>query len=283
MSEPSTPVARSTTPESPVPQVDVAGTPVPPPSPMDGKVHDHTSGLSSDLVGDEALDRRLAEIEMIGEEAALGWKPQPHQPLSPEVRYLHISRTINQLITDRNRSVGIFLGMASILFAASTALMNVRPDVAPIIHLELIQYWCLPITFGTLAVIGAFMCLILVRTRIGLIYEVAKINTLMGVPSERVKRVNPLSIFFLMYLMVSLLGASCAGLTLGLVAGRVRFHSTAELIKSGAKAALAPDPTSRPILQGVILAVVYLVLFLGMYYGLILRATSEKKLEDSKK
>jgi len=245
---------------------------------LDNRVHEHTTGLSSDSLGEEAVDRRLAEIEMIGEEAASGWKPQPHQPLSPEVRYLHVSRTINQLITDRNRSVGIFLGLASILFAASTALLNAKPDVVPIIPLPIIQYWCLPITFGTLGVIGGFMCLILVRTRIGLIYEVSKMNTLLGLPSERVKRVNPLSIFFLMYLMVSLLAAACTGLTVGLLVGRLRFHSTMGLLKAGAVVTSQPETASRPVLVGVLVALVYLVIFLGSYYGLILQATSEKRL-----
>src|SRR5437763_131644 len=82
-----------------------------------------------------AADRRLAEIEMAGEEASLGFEPASLPRLSPEVRYLHVSRTIHQLITDRNRSVGIFLFVASVLSGASTALLNVRPEVAPIIPL----------------------------------------------------------------------------------------------------------------------------------------------------
>ena len=189
------------------------------PSSMERKIHEHTEGIQLDIGGEEGVDRRLAEIEMEGEEVAAGWKPAPHQPLSPEVRFLHISRTIHQLITDRNRSVGIFLAVASLSFAASTALLNARPDVVPIIPLKSLQYWCLPVTFGTLAIIGVFMGLILVRTRIGLIYEVSKMNALLGLPSERVKRVNPFSIFFLMYLMVCLCGAAAGGLTVGMLMG----------------------------------------------------------------
>src|SRR5436190_13506858 len=127
----------------------------------------HTEGLQVDASGEEEVDKRLATLEMAGEEVAAGWKPEPHRPLAPEVRYLHISRTINQLITDRNRSVGIFLFVASLLFAASTALLNAKPDVVPIIPLKTIHYWCLPVTFGTLPVIGLFMCLIRLRTRTG--------------------------------------------------------------------------------------------------------------------
>src|SRR5436190_2043532 len=97
---------------------------VPAPTKPDGKVSEHFDGLQVDVGGEEELDKRLAEIEMSGEEVAAGWKPRPHQPLAHEVRYLHSSRTIHQLVTDRNRSVGIFLFVASLLFAASTALLS---------------------------------------------------------------------------------------------------------------------------------------------------------------
>src|SRR5947209_7376645 len=132
-----------------------AATPAPSPSQaapthLDGEIADHIDGIKVDATGEEGADRRLAEIEMAGEEVAAGWKPAPHQPLSPEVRYLHISRTIHQLITDRNRSVGIFLAVASLSFAASTALLNARPDVVTIVPLSALQYWCLPVTFATL-------------------------------------------------------------------------------------------------------------------------------------
>src|SRR3954463_2926886 len=129
--------------------------PADPPSSMERKIQEHTEGIQLDIGGEEGVDRRLAEIEMEGEEVAAGWKPAPHQPLSPEVRFLHVSRTIHQLITDRNRTVGIFLAVASLSFASSSALLNARADVVPIIPLRALQYWCLPVTFGTLAAIGA--------------------------------------------------------------------------------------------------------------------------------
>jgi uncharacterized membrane protein YdbT with pleckstrin-like domain len=53
---------------------------------------------------------------------------------------------------------------------------------------------------------------LLIRTRAGLIYEVAKMNALLGLPVGRVKRLSPLSIFFLMQTMISLLGGACAAL-----------------------------------------------------------------------
>ncbi|MHC5538497.1 hypothetical protein ACYOEI_09730 [Singulisphaera rosea] len=262
----------------PKPSTSPPNSPFPEASPLGNKVLDHTDGLKLDDLGEEAADQKLAEIEMIGEEAAAGWRPSPHQPLAPEVRYLHISRTINQLITDRNRSVGIFLGMASLLFAASTALLNARPEVVPIIPLNRIQYWCLPVTFGTLAVIGVFMCLILVRTRVGLIYEVAKMNSLLGLPSERVKRVNPFSIFFLMYLMVTLLASACAGLTVGCLvpgASAAPPPSAKEKLREIAVEAASGE---SGVIVGLIVAVVYTLFFLGSYYGLVLNATTESKL-----
>jgi hypothetical protein len=174
-----------------------------------------------------------------------------------------VSRTIHQLVTDRNRSVGIFLAVASLLCAASSALLNARADVVPIIPLRTIQYWCLPVTFGTLAVIGIFNSLLLIRARIGLIYEASKMNTLLGLPNKRVERVNPLSIFYLMHLLVVLLGAASAGLTsgmLGYASGRT---------------------SGRAIATGLTVGLSYLALLQMLYYLTILRATSEAKLSKA--
>jgi len=237
-----------------------------PSPPLDPEVRDHAEGLESGALAltEEGVDRRLAEIEMAGEEVAVDWKPAAHPPLSPEVRYLHISRTIHQLVTDRNRSVGIFLGVASLLFAASTALLNVAPTVVPIIPLEAIQYWCLPITFGALAVIGVFISLLLIRARIGLIYEVTKMNALLGLDTRRVERVNPLSIFYLMHLLVVVLGGASAGFTVGMLV----FDSA--------------DESQLAIRWGFISALGYLALFQATYYLTILRATSSTRLEDAR-
>ncbi|MDB5350027.1 MAG: hypothetical protein JWN86_1274 [Planctomycetota bacterium] len=228
---------------------------------LDPKMREHTEGLSIEVGGDADVDSRLAKIELAGEEVAAGWKPTPHQPLSPEVRYLHVSRTIHQLITDRNRSVGIFLFVASVLFGASTALLNAPERVRPMIPLDAIQYWALPVTFAVLAIIGAFMSLILIRTRIGLIYEVAKMNALLGLPTTRVKRVNPLSIFFLMHGLVVLLGGASAGLMAGMFAYRA---------------------DSAPIAIGLAVGIGYGIIFQTAYYLTILQATSETKLQNAK-
>ncbi len=221
----------------------------------------HTEGFGVDPTGEDEVDRKLARIEMAGEEVALGWKPTDHRPLAPEVRFLHSSRTIHQLVTDRNRSVGIFLFVASVLFAASTSLLGAKPAGRLAVPLETLQYWCLPVTFATLAILGAFLSLILLRTRIGLIYEVAKMNALLGLPSERVKRVNPLSIFFLMHLMVVLLGGSSAGFAAGMLRGEQRPESA--------------------ILVGLSVALAYVATFQISYYWTILSATSEAKLNSA--
>jgi len=232
--------------------------------PLDAKIPEHTEGVSIDVSGEDEVDRRLAEIEMAGEEAAIGFdssaKARPH--LAAEVRYLHVSRTIHQLVTDRNRSVGIFLFVASVLFGASTALLNVRADVTPILPLKAIQYWCLPVTFATLAGIGLFVSLILIRSRIGLIYEVAKLNALLGLPTGRVTRVNPLSIFYLMHLLVVLLGGASAGFTAGMLAHGKGWS----------------DEESVAI--GLVVALAYIVALEAAYFVTILRATSEARLAE---
>jgi hypothetical protein len=238
-------------------------TPTPTP-PRDGKIPEHTDGVSIDVSGEEEVDRRLAEIEMAGEEAAIGFEPTTLNRLSPDVRYLHFSRTIHQLVTDRNRSVGIFLFVASVLFGASTALLNVRDGVVPILPLEAIQYWCLPVTFGTLAIIGLFVSLILIRSRIGLIYEVTKMNVLLGLPTVRVDRINPLSIFYLMHLLVALLGGASAGFTAG-------------MLDYGFRGA-----TRGAVTLGLIVGLGYVGCLKVTYYLTILRATSETKLSGVK-
>jgi hypothetical protein len=264
----------------PSPPPEVPKAPIPPhPTPLIvPPSREHIEGFAIDASGEEQVDRRLAEIEMEGEEVAAGWKPAPHRPLAPEVRFLHVSRTIHQLITDRNRSVGIFLAVASLLFASSTALLNAKPDVVPIIPLRAIQYWCLPVTFGTLAVIGVFMCLILVRARIGLIFEVAKLNALLGLPSERVRRVNPLSIFFLMYLMVTLLGGASFGLMVAMLVPRRPPFEVVGGGDEGLRVESVDNGTFVAVMIGLVTGFLYLVSFLVTYYVTILRATSDDKL-----
>ncbi len=160
----------------------------------------------------ETAEQRLDAIEMIGEEVASGYEPNADSGITPGMRYLHCSRTIHQLVTDRNRSVGLYLAVATLLWTASTALLNVKPNTTHIIPLEVLQRWCLPVSFGIMAILAFLVAFLLIRSRVGLIYEVAKMNVLLGIPAGRVKRVNPLSIFFLMHLMVSLAGGGSAGL-----------------------------------------------------------------------
>jgi hypothetical protein len=227
----------------------------------------HAGGLQIDISGEEQVDERLAAIEMVGEEVAAGFHAAPHQPLAPEVRFLHASRTIHELVTDRNRSVGIFLFVASVLIGATSALLNAHPLVDPIVPMREIQYWCLPVTFGTLAVIALFVSLLLIRTRIGLIYEVAKMNALLGLPSERVTRVSPLSVFYLMHLLVVVLGGASAGFTAMLLA----YH----LIPGATKS------FSAPFALGLATSGAYVLILMTTYYLTILHTTSDLKLKKA--
>jgi ABC-type uncharacterized transport system permease subunit len=160
--------------------------------------------------GEGHSEKLVDAIEMIGEEQAAGL----HAPslVSPGMRYLHCSRTIHQLVTDRNRAVGIYLAVASLLLTASSALFHAHPQGDLIIPVDKVQRWCLPITFATLTVLAVFVAFLLIRTRAGLIYEVAKMNALLGLPLGRVQRLSPLSIFFIMQVIISLAGGLSAGL-----------------------------------------------------------------------
>ena len=162
--------------------------------------------------GDGFSETLVDKIEMMGEEEAGQVAPPHASHVTPALRYLHSSRTIHQLVTDRNRAVGIYLAVASLLVTASSALLNARPSGPLMVPLEEIQRWCLPLTFGTLAVMAVFIAFLLIRTRVGLIYEVAKMNALLGLPVGRVSRVSPLSIFFIMQAMVSAAGGCAAAL-----------------------------------------------------------------------
>jgi hypothetical protein len=161
--------------------------------------------------GEGYSEKLVDAIEMIGEEQAAGLQPPPRN-VTAGMRYLHCSRTIHQLVTDRNRAVGIFLAVASLLVTASSMLLNASPQVDLIVPVEVIKRWCLPVTFGILTVLAALIAFLLIRTRVGLIYEVAKMNALLGLPLGRVQRNSPLSIFFILQAIVSLGGGTAAAL-----------------------------------------------------------------------
>ncbi|HYV39045.1 MAG TPA: hypothetical protein VE988_25390 [Gemmataceae bacterium] len=160
----------------------------------------------------EDTEKKIDQIEMLGEEEAAGFRPPAVSQISPGMRFLHSSRTIHQLVTDRNRAVGIFLAVAGLLWTASAAAMNAHDDPGYIIPLSTVKRWCMPFTFAVMTVLAVFVAFLLIRTRVGLIYEVAKMNVLLGLPIGRVKRIQPLSIFFIMQAMVSLGGGCSAGL-----------------------------------------------------------------------
>jgi hypothetical protein len=173
-----------------------------------------TAGLTSRAVDEDVAEKLVDQIEMIGEETAAGFRPPGHSDVTPGMRYLHSSRTIHQLVSDRNRAVGIYLAVATLLWTASSSVLNADAHSGGelLVPLAVIKQWCLPVTFGTLTVLSLFISFLLIRTRIGLIYEVAKMNALLGLPVGRVQRVNVLSLFFIMHLMVSVAGGGCGTL-----------------------------------------------------------------------
>jgi hypothetical protein len=211
---------------------------------------------------DEQTEKKLDDIEMIGEEEAAGYHRPGTSEVSAGMRYLHSSRTIHQLVTDRNRAVGIYLAVASLLWTASSAILNAKPENLKhlIVPITAIQRWCLPVTFGTMTVLAVFVGFLLIRTRIGLIYEVAKMNVLLGLPAGRVKRINPLSIFFIMHTLVSVFGGASAAL--------FALHMAQYAGLDGATTVLCE------IITGVVVCVALVVL----YIGTVLYTTSDKRL-----
>ncbi len=180
------------------------------PMPMPPPPLSHGDGFSASATADEFTERIVDEIEMLGEEEALGIRATPRTEVTPGMRYLHCSRTIHQLVTDRNRAVGVYLAVTSLMWTASGAILNAKPVANLLVPIESIQRWCLPTTAASLTLLAVLTGMLLIRTRIGLIYEVAKMNALLGLPVGRVRRVNPLSVFFVMHLMVSFGGGASA-------------------------------------------------------------------------
>jgi uncharacterized ion transporter superfamily protein YfcC len=88
---------------------------------------------------------------------------------------------------------------------------------------------------------------------------VAKMNVLLGLPVGRVQRIQPLSIFFLMHLLICLAG--------GLSAAMFTYH-----LLHDAGGALAWS-----LLVGAAMAVLLILLYIGM----VLATTAESKLKDS--
>ncbi len=229
-----------------------------------------TEGLVGVASLDEQTEKRLDAIEMIGEEEAAGFRPR-HSEISAGMRYLHCSRTIHQLVTDRNRAVGIYLAVASLLWTASSAILNASDanNETLLVPLGVIKRWCIPATAGSLAVLALFVGFLLIRTRIGLIYEVAKMNVLLGLPVGRVKRIGVLSIFFIMHALISLAGGcSAAALAYFLLINPERRSAT-----------LDPAVLTWSILIGVI----FVVVLMALYVVTVLQTTADKKLQDASK
>lgn len=218
--------------------------------------------VSAKDILDELTERQVDAIEMIGEESAAGFRPPGQSQVSPGMRYLHASRTIHQLVTDRNRAVGLYLAVATLLWTASSGILNVAPRDYFIVPIESVQRWCLPVTFGIMSLLALFAGFLLIRTRIGLIYEVAKMNALLGLPVGRVSRVNPFSIFFIMHFMISLAGGASGG-----------FFVLHMLLLAAVRMSIAAWTAT---LVGVLIS----ALLTGLYVVMVLHTTSDTKLDD---
>src|SRR5262245_49578910 len=113
----------STSPAAGTPPTDLAAIAAP--------LGDQTQALLESLgvkTGQGCSEKVIDAIEMIGEETAAGMPlPAPHSTITPAMRYLHCSRTIHQLVTDRNRAVGIYMGVASLLITASSFIYQAKP------------------------------------------------------------------------------------------------------------------------------------------------------------
>ena len=219
---------------------------------------------SFDIKGGEGYSEKLVDaIEMIGEEKAAGYDAAGPSEVTPGMRYLHSSRTIHQLVTDRNRAVGIYLAVASLLLTASGAMVHASPHGDLIIPLNEIQRWCLPTAFAALTGLALFVAFLLIRTRVGLIYEVAKMNALLGLPIGRVQRINPLSIHFILQALISCAGGTSAAL-----------FSVFMVCLGDA------DAGYKAVWIGVLVGITVAVLLLVLDAATVIYTTSEKRLHD---
>jgi hypothetical protein len=139
--------------------------------------------------------------------------------------------------------------------------LNARPTARLLVPIEALQRACLPVTFGALAVLALFVGFLLIRTRIGLIYEVAKMNVLLGLPIGRVQRVNLLSIFFIMHSLISLAGGCSATL--------LAYH----LLNDG-----GPGPDARAWAFAAAIGAALTLVLLLLYVGTVLYTTADHKL-----
>ncbi len=97
----------------------------------------HAGGFIASAAAEEQAESRVDQIEMIGEELAAGLLTGGRSGVTAGMRYLHSSRTIHQLVTDRNRAVGIYLAVATLMWTASATILNAKPAaplLEPVMH-----------------------------------------------------------------------------------------------------------------------------------------------------
>jgi hypothetical protein len=113
-------------------------------------------------------------------------------------------------------------------------------------------------------VLALFAAFLLIRTLVGLIYEVAKMNVLLNLPIGRVKRINPLSIFFIMHALISVAG----GVSAALFVMYMLAHTQG-----------TPAETVVPTVPAVLIGIVVALLLVLVYVGTVRYTTSDEKLQ----
>ncbi len=159
--------------------------------------------------------------------------------------------------------MGIYLAVASLLLTASGAILNANPHGELMVPTHEIQRWCFPVAFATLTVLALFMALLLARTRVGLIYEVAKMNVWLGLPIGRVQRVNPFSVHSVMHALISLGGGASAGL---FTIFMVRLAH--------------PEAIAMAVWLGVLVGVIVLAALIALYVVTVSYTTADHRLQS---
>ena len=103
---------------------------------------------------EQELRARFLEID--GMDRDDGARDPLRAGVSIDALHRHTSQTINQLVGDRNATVGWFMAVASLLINASALVLTAPESARPIVPLERLQFWCLPATFCVLTILAMF-------------------------------------------------------------------------------------------------------------------------------
>jgi hypothetical protein len=113
-------------------------------------------------------------------------------------------------------------------------------------------------------VLALFTAFLLIRTRVGLIYEVAKMNALLGLPIGRVQRNSPLSIHFILQAMTSCAGGASLAL---LVIFMIRLWS--------------PDAIHTAVVIGTLLGILFAAALIALSIFTVNHTTADHRLQTT--